>query len=592
MPEKRPPGRDDLRGGDAKRARSNQGPPAAGGAPSKAPSQATDIQQKIAEARAKAEAARARIQGRASGGNGVASPAPAASPPPPPPPGGGGRANLEAIKARVAAASAAANATARPRTASPLPPQRSPPQHPPPPPRDAGDGDFRARGGLGVGLHPALLADSQQQDGRAKARPVAAPKLATAAANRRDGSPASKPGRQLDLAAPGADELKGSPYFDPSIGGGGASGRGRHPRQLVFHQKGKFIQQANALRRQAALEAMKKRIAESARKVGLDEDNEKAFLVQNVPEVEWWDEGLVGGPAYPEAPQDARIEADDSIITVYVQHPVLMAPPQEKNAPAPKAMYLTKTEQAKLRRQRRMADHKEQQAKIRLGLEPPPPPKVKKSNLMRVLGEQAVKDPTAVEARVNREIAERRAAHEAGNEARKLSREQRAEKTARNQDRDAARGIHVSVYRVESLAFARHRYLVDVNAKEHGLTGVTILHPRFSLVVVEGGAHGIRQYRKLMLNRIRWTENAQPRGGGEAGGREAEAAWLRGVDEGGELKDLGFNRCTLVWEGEERERAFRRWGSRVCETDAEAKEALGRARMENFWTLAKTAVAA
>ena len=82
-------------------------------------------------------------------------------------------------------------------------------------------------------------------------------------------------------------------------------------------------------------------------------------------------------------------------------------------------MYLTSTEQAKLRRQRRMADLKEEQAKIRLGLVPAPPPKVKKGNLMRVLGEEAVKDPTAVEARVNREIADRHAKHLQANEERK-----------------------------------------------------------------------------------------------------------------------------------------------------------------------------
>jgi U4/U6 small nuclear ribonucleoprotein PRP3 len=57
---------------------------------------------------------------------------------------------------------------------------------------------------------------------------------------------------------------------------------------------------------------------------------------------------------------------------------------------------------------------------------------------MRVLGEEAVKDPTAVEARVNREIADRHEKHLEINEERRLTKEQRNEKLARNQEKDVA----------------------------------------------------------------------------------------------------------------------------------------------------------
>ena len=50
---------------------------------------------------------------------------------------------------------------------------------------------------------------------------------------------------------------------------------------------------------------------------------------------------------------------------------------------------------------------------------------------MRVLGEEAVKDPTAVEARVNRDIAERHAKHVEANEERKLTKEQKHENDLR-----------------------------------------------------------------------------------------------------------------------------------------------------------------
>jgi U4/U6 small nuclear ribonucleoprotein PRP3 len=424
------------------------------------------------------------------------------------------------------------------------------------------------------------------------------PKFATTMANRRTETPlpsvkSGKSKTQLDLSGPSLEETRNSPYFDPNLGAKTALAKPRHSRQLIFNQKGKYIQQAAALRRQAQLEAMKKRIAERARQAGIDEDLdlEKGFLVPAPPAIEWWDEGLVNGTDYSsiDNPKTLKIDTPDSVITIYVQHPVLLEPPQEKNIPAPKPMFLTPKERAKIRRQRRMADLKEQQAKIRLGLEPAPPPKINKSNLMRVLGEEAVKDPTAVEARVNREIAERAEKHMAANEARKLTTEQRHEKLAVQQDRDASKGIHMSVYRIGSLTNGRHRFKISKNAEQHALSGICIMHPKLNLVIVEGGYHSINAYKKLMLNRIDWTENAGPNMVRE-GNREALASWLAADDEKtGELKDLSLNTCTLVWEGEEKSRSFRKWlGARVCETDAAAKEALSRAKVENFWTLAKS----
>lgn len=397
---------------------------------------------------------------------------------------------------------------------------------------------------------------------------------------------------QLDLSGPSFEELKANPYFDTSLGPRNVIAKGRQSRQLIFNEKGKYIQQAAALRRQAQLEAMKKKIAERARQAGLEEDldTEKAFLVPAPPELEWWDEGLVDGNSYDvlDDPSKLKIDTPDSIITIYVQHPVLIEPPQEKHNPVPKPMYLTSKEQAKLRRQRRMADLKEQQAKVRLGLEPPPPPKVKKGNLMRVLGEEAVKDPTAVEARVNREIAERHQKHEDTNAERKLTKEQRHEKLERQQEEDAARGIHIRVYKIDSLANGKHRYQVSVNADQNKLTGVVIMHPKLNLVVVEGGEHSIRNYDKLMQHRIRWTEMDAPRAV-EEGNREALAKWLEAEDENGELKDLSLNRCELVFKGEAKQRSFRKWlGARVCESDAQAKDVLSRSKMDNFWNLAKS----
>lgn len=557
-----------------KRTRSNHGSPlpAQGGATSGK----VDIEKMVAEARAKAEAVRARLAA-AKGGATPPVPPTESTPSPKPPASTPAMSRIEQMKARVAAATGRANAASL-RPAAPSPSYQAP--------AFDDDGLSKARGGLDVGLHPALLSDAvpDVRGGKGRQQPRGA--------NRKMDAISSNKAR-LDLSGPSIEEIKNNPYFDPSLGPKATVAKPRHSRQLIFNQKGKYIQQAAALRRQAQLEAMKKRIAERARQAGIDEDLdvEKAFLVPAPPAVEWWDEGLIDGGDYAaiDNPTKLKIDGADTIITHYIQHPVLLDPPQEKNKPSQKPMYLTPKEQAKIRRQRRMAELKEQQAKIRLGLEPAPPPKVKKSNLMRVLGEQAVKDPTAVEARVTREIAERKEHHEAVNEERKLTKDQRREKLASQQEQDAALGIFVSVYRIDSLASGRNRFKVSKNAEQNALTGICVMHPKLNLVIVEGGKHSINNYRKLMLNRIDWTENPGPDTSSTSKDGD-QPLWLSTEDDKGELRDFSHNSCTLLWEGQAKTRAFKRWlGARVCESDSAAKDALTRAKMENFWTLAKSA---
>lgn len=50
----------------------------------------------------------------------------------------------------------------------------------------------------------------------------------------------------------------------------------------------------------------------------------------------------------------------------------------------------------RLRRMNRREAQREEQEKIRLGLIPTPEPKIRMANLMRVLGTEAIQDPTWV----------------------------------------------------------------------------------------------------------------------------------------------------------------------------------------------------
>jgi hypothetical protein len=115
---------------------------------------------------------------------------------------------------------------------------------------------------------------------------------------------------------------------------------------------------------------------------------------------------------------------------------------------------------------------------IRQGLIDPPKPKVKISNLMRVLTDEATADPTAVEREVRAQMEERQNAHDDRNEARKLTPAERKEKKMRKLLDDpagtAAGETQVCVYRVESMANPKNKFRVDINAQENHLTGARI----------------------------------------------------------------------------------------------------------------------
>lgn len=66
---------------------------------------------------------------------------------------------------------------------------------------------------------------------------------------------------------------------------------------------------------------------------------------------------------------------------------------------------------------------------------------------MRVLGTEAVQDPTKMEAHVRAQMAKRQKAHEEANASRKLTADQKREKTIRKLKEDTTLGVNVAVYR-------------------------------------------------------------------------------------------------------------------------------------------------
>ncbi|XP_022016113.1 protein RDM16 isoform X2 [Helianthus annuus] len=287
-----------------------------------------------------------------------------------------------------------------------------------------------------------------------------------------------------------------------------------------------------------------------------------------IPDVEWWDVPLLESGTYGNITEGGFAEdiLKKEKITLYVEHPRPIEPPAEPAPPPPQPLKLTQKERKKLRTQRRLATEKNRQEMIRQGLLEPPKPKVKMSNLMRVLGSEAVQDPTRLEIEIRSAAAEREQAHVDRNIARKLTPAERREKKERKlfDDNNTLETI-VSVYKINELSHLQTRFKVDVNAQENRLSGCAVISEGICVVVVEGGGKSIKRYQKLMLKRINW------------------AAALEEEDQD---DDKPKNKCVLVWQGSVAKHSFHRFLVHECRTENAARKVFSDAGVGHYWDLA------
>lgn len=399
--------------------------------------------------------------------------------------------------------------------------------------------------GLNAPVHPLFLdqnKDSEQKSTKAK-------QLEKSQEDIRNNKYLEQPADQETTA-------NENPYFDSSI----ISGKAEHKRKrgLVFNSKGKYIEQANQLRKQAQLDALKKKIEASSKKVGLEADlvaGEREFKPDKPPEAEWWDEEILNDL--------------DNAVTDLIQHPIPISAPWEKQMPQDIKLHMTKKEYKRLRKNTRAEKHKEEQDRIRLGLDPAPPPKIKPSNVMSVYANEAIKDPTLMEQKAKKAVAERRQKHDEDNENRKLTPDQRYEKMMEKIEKEKDKGLYCAVFRIEKFVDGNHKYIVNYNANKSQFTGMVIFNPKFNLVVVEGGHLQIKKFTKLMINRIKWAEASAPR-------------------DGSPKPDLTGNQCRLVWHGELKQNKFNRWTLKDAETEQDAKDLLSRNDALGYWIEARS----
>uniref|UniRef100_A0AAX7UF55 U4/U6 small nuclear ribonucleoprotein Prp3 n=1 Tax=Astatotilapia calliptera TaxID=8154 RepID=A0AAX7UF55_ASTCA len=359
--------------------------------------------------------------------------------------------------------------------------------------------------------------------------------------------------RQQLKEKPG-DDLESTSYFDQRVPVPPAQ---RARRTFKFHDQGRFEKIAQRIRTKAQLERLQNEIAQAAKKTGIQASTKLALIAPKkeigegqVPNIEWWDSFIL-----------------PSNIDILVEHPAQMSPPVDTDKPVTLGVYLTKKEQKKLRRQTRREGQKELQEKVRLGLMPPPEPKVRISNLMRVLGTEAVQDPTKVEAHVRAQMAKRQKAHEEANAARKLTAEQRKEKKVKKLKEDLTNGVHIAVYRIRNLQNPSKKFKVEANANQLYLTGTVVLHKDVNIVVVEGGPKSQKKFKRLMMHRIKWEEHNSKRDDGDDDTKRN-------------------NKCWLIWEGTAKERSYGEIKFKQCPTESMAREHFKKHGTEHYWDLA------
>lgn len=366
-------------------------------------------------------------------------------------------------------------------------------------------------------------------------------------------------------------------FFDPRVPNKSAV---RSRRSFHFHEQGKFQQVASRMRMKAQLDKLQSEISQIARKTGINSVTALALVAprigdrkeeEDVPELEWWDSVILQTRSYEG--EDGQPNLRKETITNLIEHPIQMRAPTDPLSLPYLPVFLTKKEQKKLRRTTRREAWKEKQENIRLGLEPAPQAKVRISNLMRVLGNEAIQDPTKIEAHVREQMAKRLQTHQEANASRKLTAEQKREKKEKKLQEDtSASGVHVTIYRVKDLSNPAKKFKVETNAKQLYMTGCAVLFKDVNVVVVEGGPKQQKKFKRLMLNRIRWDEDIVKVKYENNSVGPAPTAETR-------------NSCQLIWEGTTKQRNFGDLIFKLCPSEIVAREHLRKHAVEHYWDL-------
>eukprot|EP00392_Amoebophrya_sp_AT5.2_P004664 g4672.t1 len=380
----------------------------------------------------------------------------------------------------------------------------------------------------------------------------------------------SEPAVSTAVNKKGMSVLHSAKHFDPKVRISGASGRDRRRMfGFSFVQDDKYIKQQEEKTKEDAKKAAEKALEEKKKGAATATEGPSSTVSGNksgaaaialaskaarpkdaaIPEtVEWWDRLILRQGFDMEKELGSQLE--EKRITHYVEHPVPIKP-------------------ATLSMQKA----------------------VKFSNLMRVLGDEQIANPTAIEAKVKRETEQRRLEHEKRNEAAKLAPEERRKKKQQKWDgntvggpapktdgRSAVNDTHVLAFSLRDVSNKKHLYKVQINAEQFQLTGCLVICPAIgaNLLLVEGGKRAITRYRKLITRRIKWTENQADTK--EDSGDEDDAD-VRGDEE------ENSKTAVLMWQGTTGKRQFDSFKTSNVKTEAEGRQVLASKGAESYWTM-------
>jgi len=345
----------------------------------------------------------------------------------------------------------------------------------------------------------------------------------------------------------------------------------RTKRNLRFYEPGRFQLLGEKLRMKAQLDKLQNEISQIARKTGISSATKLALIApktdsyyESIPEMEWWDSVILANDLTT-LNNLKKIATRENALTNLIEHPTRIRPPNKSLRSHYIPVYFTKKERKKLRRQNRREAWKEEQEKIRLGLIDTPEPKLRISNLMRVLGSQAIQDPTKIEAHVREQMKQRVRKHVNSNNARRLTTEQKRDKIIRKIKEEVSMGVHVAVYRIRDLSNnASKKFKIEANSKQLLMTGVVVLFRDCCVVVVEGGPKQQQKFKRVMSQRINWNEDV-----------------VKDVD-GNDIPNV----CHLVWEGISSKRNFGEIKFKSFSNEKLAREFFQKHHVEHYWDLA------
>ncbi|NXW11193.1 PRPF3 protein, partial [Fregetta grallaria] len=362
-----------------------------------------------------------------------------------------------------------------------------------------------------------------------------------------------------------SEDMESNTYFDPRVSITPAQ---RQKRTFKFHEKGKFEKIAQRLRTKAQLEKLQAEISQAARKTGIHTSTKLALITPKkelkegeIPEIEWWDSYIIPNGLEFLDMECCRQHNLCGIVRICVSVRSDTSPYGRFMSLQACLVFLCFTIMAS----GCLTGASHSSSPVSLA--------VRISNLMRVLGTEAVQDPTKVEAHVRAQMAKRQKAHEEANAARKLTAEQRKAKKVKKLKEDVSQGVHIAVYRVRNLSNPAKKFKIEANAGQLYLTGVVVLHKDVNVVVVEGGPKAQKKFKRLMLHRIKWDEQTSNTKGEDD-------------DESDEESVKKTNKCSLVWEGTAKDRSFGEMKFKQCPTENMAREHFKKHGAEHYWDLA------